>query len=281
VNGKIEEILKAVSKEMDNQLEVILSQEMEEHISGRLRELFRKYDILFVPRMVVRNALSTLYSALLEMLPFSAGAAADQRSEKSYRIEDLDQARSSARLEPLEHAIAQLNLQVAELLATGSNAEDLREVARQSVPRWDKHDIRSLYDKAFPGVERLLEAEFERFRHGLSAVDELKLYGSYTAWALFLITAEIILGGGFTLLDAVLNTIIMPFIPKWLVNMKVIDVLKEIGEQVDRTHRNVLRGIVTDQARLYTAEFSGLLPSDDALARLHSLRLNLANRLSP
>ena len=54
------------------------------------------------------------------------------------------------------------------------------------MPRWSPEEIRSHYDAAFPGMEHLLEAEFNRFRDGLSRTDELKLYGSYTLWALFL-----------------------------------------------------------------------------------------------
>jgi hypothetical protein len=47
-------------------------------------------------------------------------------------------------------------------------------------------------------------------------------------WALVLITAEIVLGGGFTLLDALLGSVVVPFIPKWLLSLKVIDLLREI-----------------------------------------------------
>jgi hypothetical protein len=132
-----------------------------------------------------------------------------------------------------------------------------------------------MYDQVFPGVEHLLEAEFDRLREGLSTLDEIKLYGSYTLWALLLITAEIVVGGGFTLLDALLNTAIVPFIPKWLLKLKILDVLQEIGRRVDFEHRNALRGILERQANLYVREFSVLLPDKEAFERLHKLRNKL------
>ena len=77
------------------------------------------------------------------------------------------------------------------------------------------------------------------------------------------------------MLDALLNTVIVPFIPKWLLNLKVLDVLREIGERVDREHRNTLRGILQEQAELYAEQFSRLVPGDTVLQELRSLQGNL------
>ena len=198
-----------------------------------------------------------------------------QEDERDIRTEDFEAAKAVARLQPLEWATARLNLAIAEMLSSNPTLEDLCQVALTDVPRWSREEIRAHYDAAFPGMEELLEAEFNRFRDGLSRTDELKLYGSYTVWALFLITAEIVVGGGFTLLDALLNTVIVPFIPKWLLNLKVLDVLREIGERVDREHRNTLRGILQEQAELYAEQFARLVPGDTALQDLRSLEQNL------
>ena len=83
------------------------------------------------------------------------------------------------------------------MLSSNPTLEDLCQVALTDVPGWSREEIRAHGDAAFPGMEHLLEAEFNRFRDGFSRTDELKLYGSYTVWALFLITAEIVVGGGF------------------------------------------------------------------------------------
>ena len=80
------------------------------------------------------------------------------------------------------------------------------------------------------------------------------------------------------MLDAILNSVIVPFIPKWLLNLKVLDVLREIGERVDREHRNTLRGILQEQAELYMEQFSRLVPGDAVLEKLRSLEENLTGR---
>jgi energy-coupling factor transporter ATP-binding protein EcfA2 len=278
VNSEIGRILAQVEQAMEAQLDAIVSDDLEAQIRSRLQGLLRKYDILFVPRMMVRHAVRTLFSAVVEIFVPRGLGSAGQDDEKDIRAADFEATKAVVRLQPLEWATARLNLAIAEMLSSNPALDDLCQVARADVPRWSSEEIQARYDAAFPGMEHLLEAEFNRFRNGLSRTDEFKLYGSYSLWALFLITAEIVVGGGITLLDALLNTVIVPFIPKWLLNLKVLDVLREIGERVDREHRNTLKHILQEQAELYTEQFSSLVPEEAILQGLRSLEDELASR---
>jgi hypothetical protein len=277
VNASIDRIVSGVSGEMEKQLDAIVTENIEGQIRERLSTLLRKYDVLFVPRMMVRKALRKIYYSVTELAGLGSGSDLGSDNDKQIRAADFEKTRSAARLEPLQTGIAKLNVQISELLSSDSGLEDLRQVASRDVERWGEEKIQSLYDDAFPGVEHILEVEFSKFRDGLSRSDEMKLYGSYTAWALFLITAEIIVGGGFTLFDAVVNTVIVPFIPKWLLNVKVLDVLREIGERVDLEHRTVLKEILRKQADLYTELFSKLVPGSDQRENLRKLRSRLTS----
>lgn len=268
---RIRDIQKSVSSEMEAQLDALVTEDVQAKIQQRLQGLLRKYDVLFVPRMMVRNAILGVFGSISRIFGNSYTDTA-QSTEKDIRNEDLEQARSAVRLRPLESAIADLNLRIARLLSSDRSLQDLRSAAQTGVPRLGTIEIRELYDNAFPGIEHLLEEEFNRFKDGLSRKDELKLYSSYTAWALFIITAEIVMGGGFTLLDALLNTVIVPFIPKWMVNLKVLDVLRDIGERVDRSHRAVLESILEKQANLYIELFQGLVPDNETLRQLETLK---------
>jgi energy-coupling factor transporter ATP-binding protein EcfA2 len=278
VNSEINRILAEVGQAMEAQLDAIVSDDLEAQIRTRLQRLLRKYDILFVPRMMIRHAVRSLFSAVAEIFVPRGLGPASQVDEKDIRAEDFEATKAVVRLQPLEWATARLNLAIAEMLSSNPALDDLCQVARADVQRWSSEDIQARYDAAFPGMEHLLEAEFNRFRNGLSRTDEFKLYGSYTLWALFLITAEIVVGGGISLLDALLNTVIVPFIPKWLLNLKVLDVLREIGERVDREHRNTLKQILREQAELYTEQFSSLVPGETILQGLRSLEKELASR---
>ncbi|MEW6113289.1 MAG: GTPase [Thermodesulfobacteriota bacterium] len=276
VNERIGTLLDGVRQELNAELDDVVSVDVEAHIQERLQQLLRKYDIFIVPRMIIRNAVKKALGLVAELL-FSS-TRESENGEKALRSEDLETTRSSVRLEPLQSAVAKLNLRIAEMLASDPTLEDLRSVARTDVPTLDEAEIRRRFEEAFPGVQSLLEAEFDRLRAGLTLGDELKLYGSYTVWALLLVTAEIVLGGGFTLLDALLNTAIVPFIPKWLLNLKIVDLLREIGERVDREYRDSLRTIVEQQGEVYVTVFRGLLPDEKAVKDVRSLRLGLSGR---
>lgn len=275
VNFQIRLALSRVSADMEKRLDAVLSEDIERRLRDRLRSLLNKYDIFSAPRMMVRRAIRKALGMVAGIFTPQVGGASLAGGDKEARIEDFETTRSSAKLKPLEWAVARLDLEVAEILSSDSALEDLRLVAKNDIPRWDSGQIRSLFDEAFPGVENLLESEFERLRQGLSRADELKLYGSYTLWALVLITAEIVMGGGLTLLDVLLSTVVLPFIPKWLLSLKVLDILRDIGERVDQEYRHILRSILEKRAKLYTDEFRGLLPDEEALYRLKGIRTRL------
>jgi len=280
LNERIKVFQADAGREMELRLDIIVTRDVEAHIQQRLSQLLRKYDILYVPRMMVRSAVKKIFHTVWDFVGGSSGPAEGNSRDDEMIRRDLEEAKPAARLKPVEEAVAHLNRQVAEALSSDPSLDDLRKVALTDVKRFDGEKIRGLYDEAFPGIEHLLEEEFKHFRDGLSTGDEMKLYGSYTLWALVMITFEIVVGGGFTLLDAVLDTVIMPFIPKWLLNLKILDVLREMGRKVDEEHRKALRGILDKQAELYGTAFSGLIPDEEARAEMRRLREGLRETVS-
>jgi hypothetical protein len=192
----------------------------------------------------------------------------------------LTETRHAARLQPLYSGLSEFNLQVTELVCGAPAHEDLCRIFASTVERFSAEKADELYAGEFPGIEAMLEEEFRKLQGGLSRADEFKLYGSFTAWALIIITAEIVLGGGFTLLDMILNTAVMPFIPKWITHFKILDVLKEIGERIDEAHRKALHKILGLQMQRYLDQIGAVTPAgvgvDEAAALEDALREELA-----
>jgi hypothetical protein len=275
LNAKILTIFKRTAGEMEAGLDGVISDDVQTRVRDRLGRLLKKYDIFFVPRSWIRKAVTSAVGVVGDLFSFTLDKLSGEDPEKAARDEDFRETRAKVRLEPLEWAAASLNREIAELLASDTALEDLRSVAADAVPRWGLAELETRFDEAFPGVERLLESEFEKVRRGLSRTDELKLYGSYTLWALVLVTGEIVLGGGLSLLDAILGSVVVPFIPKWLLSLKVLDLLKEIGGRVNDEYRRILREILENQADLYIDEFKGLLPEREAVSDLASLEREL------
>ncbi len=265
IQTEIGRIETSISHEMDHKLDEVMDTSLEVKIKERLQNLLRKYDILFVPRMFVRNAIIELTKQVSGMFGGNITRESKTVTKEEVMTEDLLETKSSANLIPLIEGVSKLNSQVADYLAHSEDLRDIRQISSSDVARFDAKTIHEKYEALFPGIEHLLEEEFKKFREGLSAYDELKLYGSYTIWALLLITAEIVVGGGITLLDAVLNTVIMPFIPKWLLSLKILDLLRQIGENVNKKHRKAMNEILQEQSHEYYKLLNSLLPEKDSL----------------
>ncbi|MFH0957697.1 MAG: hypothetical protein V1897_03250, partial [Pseudomonadota bacterium] len=264
-----------VIEEMEARLQVSPSLEVEQQIQIRLSDLLRKYDVLYVPRAALRSAVDRIISTVRSsVFPSQTEGQAKQKDTLDLigRFAQNDFGRP---LPQLEASIAKLNLRVAEILLSTEDFSDFRRIVSESCPRMTSEEIQTFYRNSFPEVEHLLEAEFDKFKDGLSTFDEIKLYGSYTLWSLFLITAEITIGGGLTLLDLALNSVIVPFIPKWLLKLKIIDILRDIAQRIDDQRREALRNILRKQAETYIRIISELSPGKEVVTELFLLRNNL------
>jgi hypothetical protein len=259
-----------VIREMDAQAFAVVTPNVEGQIRTRLRGLLRKYDMLYVPRQMLRDAIRSVGSRIYELV---SGEKVDSRhwSERRDRELDLEETRRKAPLQEIESNVNKVIKRTAKLLASDPGLKDLLHAAHD-VQKLGREDIAKKYDAAFPGIERLLENEFEDFRKRLSRVDELKFYGAFTLWTFILISAEIVVGGGFTLLDAVLDSVIVPFIPEGLLRLQIIDYLKEIGARVDEKHRESLRGIVSEQAEHYKQALASLAPPAESVESVRKTR---------
>lgn len=272
VVGRVNSALEEVSREMESRLNLSTPRDIEQKIQARLEKLLRKYDILYGPRTAIKRVVRNLVGTIGRGI-FSPWSDSDSSSLHDRIPVELFEERDYSNVPlQLEASIAKFNLKVAELLSDQEDLFDFRRVALESCSRFSSEQIRNLYEESFPNVEQLLEAEFEKFKQGLSTVDEIKLYGSYTLWAIFLITAEVAIGGGLTLLDMVLNTAIGPFIPKWLLKLKIVDILREIGERIDHQRSEAVQEILRRQAENYILAFLKLAPETGSVSRIIKIR---------
>jgi hypothetical protein len=272
VGAEVEKLCREAETEMLRATDNLIRSDLQGRIEDRLKTLLRKYDVFSLPRSMVRQAVKTVFQTLGEVLVQGKRIFVDQPNAGQNGFTGiLSETGIVADLTPLESAVSTLNRQIASLFGGVHGREDLRSIINQDVPRWGPEKIRELYGAAFPGIESMLEEEFEKLKAGLSTGDEFKLYGYSAATALILISVEIIVGGGFTLFDAVLDSAILPFVPKWMLDYKILNVLREIGERVDRAHKEALKGILWKQAKMYMDTLSNLAPDASAMAELAAL----------
>ncbi|MEW6348121.1 MAG: hypothetical protein AB1646_03610 [Thermodesulfobacteriota bacterium] len=285
VRERIGRIVSEVTEEMELRLKSPVSGDLEARMRGRLQVLLDKYDLLFGFRERVRNLLASILDGILgtSRSVSDHGLASDR--EWDLRQQDLKAVWSETALQPLELAVARLNFDIMDLVARDPTCADLLPVVRTEVARWSPDEVRQRFDETLPRVMNLLDAEFDRFRQGLSPGEQLRLYGSQTVlltvWPLLVVTVDLALTGGhLTIVNALLGAApglpFAPFITKWFVSVRVVELLREIGRKIEATHRDTLRSILREQAASYEGAFERLLPPPQVRNDVRDLRERLS-----
>ena len=164
----VETIATKIIEEVESQLDLSGSKDVEERIQVRLENLLRKYDILYAPRSAVRMALGKVYTTIRSTIPSNWVARDEAGIDEKVSAKTFLQNDYGYSLAMIEASIARFNLSVAEFLSSEEDLSDFRSIAFESCPRLTSEQIRTFYEQVFPNVEQLLEVEFEKFKEGLS-----------------------------------------------------------------------------------------------------------------
>ncbi len=270
VNAHIETVQRQAEEMMLRNAEKAVDPELAKVLKVKVVELLRKYDLLAGWRKILRQTAREVLKAASGVLGAALGSGSAKNGADNGSSETVNSVKRHADLRPLETAVAYVNERVMEIVMSDASLSDMAEAAKK-LPRWGPGELQEMYAAEFPGIERLLDEEFTRLKKGLAPGDEAKLYGASIVWTTLLVTAEIVVGGGFTLLDAVVDSVIVPFFPKWALELQSGDELRAIGRKIDNAHRAVLKTILLRQAEVYTQEFQRMAPSDDVVKTLSVL----------
>jgi len=87
---------------------------------------------------------------------------------------------------------------------------------------------------------------------------------------------EIVVGGGFSVLDAVLDSAIAPFVTKGSVELFAYHEIQQLGRQLASRYRDGLLDVVREQRDRYQACLEALMTPEETLQSLKEMRTALA-----
>lgn len=267
---EIDRTVEKTAMDIFDNAEKIFTKNLQDRAKRRLSKALRRYDFLYGPRKRVSDFVGVTLTKV------SMGLVGWNRSSIEKKKEEIEaefrRSWNEAHTKPAIIALDKFNLRVAQLLSTDNSLDHIRRVAGQQVKKLGKSDIQEHMEDVISRVDKVLKEELASFEKGLSKKEEITLYGSYTLSAMALLTAEVALGGGLGALDLVLTSVIAPFIPKMALNVKVYNLLKELGEKVDSVYKDGLREMLNEQAKLYKDCFKAFSVGPDKLADLENLK---------
>ncbi len=242
-----------------------LSEENRAYIQREIRKHFSRYDLLGKPRrMVARVVLS----------PFRALGLMSDNPVESHE-ETLKKLRERMDSSRIMAAIEGFNREVLEKLSPQDVDSPLRRELRRLDLALTREEVRQAVWDGQEELLRWLEQTFQELARGIPKTKEIGIYSTSILWGGLILSLEVAIGGGITLLEAVLDSAIAPFVTRGAVELFAYHELQRVGRQLAEKYRESVRAVIRLQRDRYAACLESLQPSDEVVNGLRALAREL------
>ncbi len=232
--------------------------ESRQYIQKQIRKHFSRYDVLRGPRRFIADVVRA---------PLMFLGLVGERREESHE-DALARIRDQIDLGPLEASLESFNREVLEKLSPQDPASPLFKSLRRPELILTREEIRELVRKEQDLLVAWLEETFRKMAEGIPKSKQLGIHSMSILWGAVIITLETLVMGGITLLEAVLNSALAPFITKGAVEIFADQELKKVARDLRQRYHDGLVSVLNHQRLRYETCVQGLLMDDQALKEL-------------
>jgi len=243
-----------------------------DYLRRETRRLFARYDLLGRPRQVIKQALLAplRFFGLVEEEPVDPKKSA------------LQKVREKIDLTSIQTALQKLNRLVLEKLSpTNGESSPLFRALRNPGLALADEEIKQFLWEEQDKLDRWLEETFDSLAKGLPPIKKWGIYTTSALWGILLIAFEVIVGGGFSLLDAALDSALAPLVTKGAAELFAYNEIRNIARQLADRYKEGLVSIITRQERRYERCLYALLPSQEMLDLLSDTRSRVRKNEDP
>ena len=241
------------------------TQKNREYLRAEIRRLFARYDVLAKPRRIIKEIL---------LLPLRFIGYRKDPDEKNHK-EAILKLKEKFDLSAVEAAIELFNRSVLENLSPQSETLPLNKKLHQ---RGMALEYEEICDRTLKEHERLtawLEDKFKTLSQGLPKGKQWGIYSASIAWGILLLSLEIAIGGGFTVLDALLDSALAPFITKGTMELFAYQEIQKIVRELSNRYQKVLLAALSRQHEAYKKCLLSLEIKKETIERLTELQIFL------
>jgi hypothetical protein len=244
-----------ICRQFIREQEESFSQKSREFIQREIRKLFSKYDVLAKPRQAIRQILLT---------PLRFIGVLKQQDHK----EALLRVRQRMDLMPVQTAVERFNGEVLKELSPKDQRAPLFMSMRRPGVALTAEEIRSLVFQEQERLERWLENEFQTLAQGIPWAKKWGIYSTSILWGILIIALEVVVGGGFSILDAALDSAIAPFVTKGAVELFAYHEIRKVARELSRRYQDGLLSVMKEQEKRYEACLDSLLTAEEVVEDL-------------
>ena len=256
--------LHAIYKETENNLlqkaVTNVDDTTKQHIQNEIRQIFQRYDLFRKPR-------SFIYKIMRFPLSFlGLGPGSDEEKRKR----DLAKLHKKINLKPLHLAVEDLNRRIHNEIRIAEIGY-LQDVLLKRNLGMSVSEIDTLFFEKQAELERWLQEQFMELTKGIPRHKEWGIYSTTILWSIFLVSIETVLGGGLSFFEAILDSVIVPFLSKGAVEIFAYQELKKIAEQLDQRYKKQLRDVLGEQYLRYVTLLESCAASGEKLKQMKNL----------
>lgn len=265
---RLEDLSRRASQDLLDRHKERFAAVTKEHLQRQIRKLYARYDVLARPRRFVRDLLL----APLRLLGL--------RQEESKVAHDEALSRLRRKMDPavVETTIERFNRSVLEQLSPADTTAPLFGALRKPGLPLTGSEIEQRLDGQQDRLTSWLEETFDKLERGIPPEKRLGIYSTSVLWGVLILAFETAIGGGLTLLDAALDTVLAPLVTKGAVELFAYYEIEKIGKQLAARYQEALTSVVSEQGDRYRRCLDGLMTSREAREALGAIGASLAAR---
>jgi len=230
-------------------------------LKREIRRLFSKYDVLAGPRRIVRETL---------LAPLRLVGILEKQDEGK-RKEELRKVRQKMDLLPIQAAVEKFNRRVLEKLSPQDKDSPLFKALREQGAALTAEEIRDLVWKAQDQLEDWLEKRFDILSRNLPRTKRWGIHTTSILWGILIVSFEIAVGGGFTLIDAVVDSVLAPFVTKGTVELFAYHEIQKVTRELGERYQKEMLSVMEAQRERHERRLQTLLMPEEAREALEEL----------
>jgi len=231
-------------------------------IGKEIRRLFSRYDLLAGPRRALQNIILAPFRLL----------GLDPGRKAAVTADELEKARKAQNLEPMLGAIDRFNRRALESLSPAREDAPLFTALRSQGTAMDRDEVESRMAAEQERLETWLKSTFEQMANGLPTLKKWSIYSTSMVWGVLVISLEATLGGGFTVIDALLGSALAPFLTKGSAELFAFREIRKVVREMAEIYRQGLVAILEEQRQRYESALESVRMMPEDMDRLKGLR---------
>jgi GTPase SAR1 family protein len=260
--GRLETVYEEVSRDLIRDQKKRFTADTREHLNAEVKKLFSRYDVLAKPRQFVRELFLTPLR-LLGML---------KATTHKGRKDGLLKIRNKIQLAPIQAAVLRLNRNVLERLSPADEASPLFDRLRQAGLVLSEEEIEKRIWEEQDKLGRWLEETFQQLSKGIPKHKEVGIYATSIVWGVLILSFEIVVGGGFTMLDVALDGALAPFLTKGATELFARHQIQQVARELSKRYERGLLSVLREQRDRYKDCLLALLASRQTVEYLEGLQ---------